>query len=118
MRGSDPRDEAGDLRPAELSMSASDLVSAAVGLPSENAPKISRQVQQIALDIPVVGDHRRQNKSPLPTGMSSIVSHQPLSSSPAAGLHVSSTKQHRFQSLRYSQEESITILSSSIYSHD
>jgi len=73
-------------------MSASDLVYAAVGHPSENAPKISRQVQQIALDIPIVGDHRRQNKSPLPTGISFIVSHQLLSSSPAAGLHVRQTK--------------------------
>ena len=88
MRGLDPRDESRALRPAELGMSASDLVSAAVGLPSENAPKISRQVRQIALDIPVVGDHRRQNKSPLPTGMISIVSHQPLPSSSAAGLDV------------------------------
>jgi len=69
-------------------MSASDLVSAAVRHPSKNAAKFSRMVQQIPLDIQVVGDHRRQNKSPLPTGMSFIVSHQPLSSSPAAGLYV------------------------------
>ena len=69
-------------------MSVFDLIPAAVGLPGENAPIISRQVQQIALNIPIVGDHRRQNKSPLPTGISFIVSHQLLSSSPAAGLHV------------------------------
>jgi hypothetical protein len=54
MRGSDPRDEAGDFRPAELGMSGSDLVPAAVGFPGENAPKISRLVQLYSLDIPAV----------------------------------------------------------------
>ena len=69
-------------------MSGSDLVQAAVVLPGENGPQISRLVQQISLDIPVVADDRRQNKSQLPTGMSSIVSHQPLPCRPAAELHV------------------------------
>ena len=88
MRDSDPRDEVGDLRPAELGMSDSDLVPAAQGLPGESAPNIFRLVQRISPDIPVVADNKRQNKTPLPTGMSSVVSPQLLDLRPAAGLDV------------------------------
>ena len=69
-------------------MSGSDLVQAAVVLPGENAPQISRLVQQISLEIRVVADQGRQNKSPLPTGMSSIVSQQQPRIRPAAELGV------------------------------
>jgi len=62
-------------------MSGADLVQAAVMLPGENAPQISRLVQQISLDIPVVGDDRRQNKSPQPTGISIANSNQQRSQS-------------------------------------
>jgi len=69
-------------------MSDFDLSQAAVGLAGENAPKISRLVQQISLEIRVVADQGRQNKSPLPTGMSSIVSQQQPRIRPAAELGV------------------------------
>jgi len=76
-------------------MSDFDLVQAAVGHPSEIAPRMSRLVQQIPLDSPVVADHRGQNKSPLPTGMSCIVSHQPPCLRPAAELGVLQKKMKR-----------------------
>ena len=116
MRDSDPRDEAGDLRPAELGMSDFDLVQAAVGHPSEIAPRMSRLVQQIPLDIPVVADHRGQNKSPLPTGMSFIVSHQPLSCRPAAGLHVRKNEFKRHTIMSEELEKRVELLSNLVES--
>ena len=47
-----------------------------------------------------VQEEERANKSPQPTGISSVNSPQPLRFSPAAGLDVSSQNQYRFPSRR------------------